>query len=113
MMMMMTMMMMIMMMMVVMTMMMMIMMMVIMRMMMMMMMMIMMMTMMMMIMMMMRKMTRIQIGRMTYIREELERLRQRAELAAEEIHKGTNNLADPEISEIRRIRRNLRRITKP
>ena len=38
------------------------------------------------------------MGRIAYVRAELERLRQRAALAAEEIHKGTKDLADPEIS---------------
>ena len=38
------------------------------------------------------------IGRIEYARAELKRLRQRAALAAEEIHKGTKDLADPEIS---------------
>ena len=37
------------------------------------------------------------MGNIAYIRAELERLRQRAALAAEEIHKGTKDLADPEI----------------
>ena len=37
------------------------------------------------------------MGNIAYIRAELERLRQRAALAAEEIHKGTKPLADPEI----------------
>ena len=38
------------------------------------------------------------MGHIAYVRAELERLRQRAALAAEEIHKGTKDLADPEIS---------------
>ena len=46
-----------------------------------------------------RNMTQKQIGRMTCIREELKRLRQRAALAADEIHQGTNNLAGPEVLE--------------
>ena len=37
------------------------------------------------------------MGDIAYIRAELERLRQRAALAAEEIHKGAKDLADPEI----------------
>ena len=37
------------------------------------------------------------MGNIAYIRAELERLRQRAALAAEEIHKGTNDMADLEI----------------
>ena len=44
-----------------------------------------------------RKMTQKQIGRMTYIREELKRLRHRAAMAAEELHQSTENLADPEV----------------
>ena len=43
-----------------------------------------------------RKMTQKQIGMMTYSREELKILRQRAALGADEIHQGTKNLADPE-----------------
>ena len=38
-----------------------------------------------------------QMGRMTYIREELKRLRHRAAMAAEELHQSTENLADPEV----------------
>ena len=38
-----------------------------------------------------------QMGHSAYVRAELERMRQRAALAAEEIHKGTKDLADPEI----------------
>ena len=38
------------------------------------------------------------VGRIHYVRVELNRLSQRAALAAEEIHKGTKDLADPEIS---------------
>ena len=37
------------------------------------------------------------MGNIAYIRAELERLRQRAALAAEEIRKGTKDFADPEI----------------
>ena len=42
-------------------------------------------------------MTQKQMGRMTYIREELKRLRHRAAMAAEELHQSTENLADPEV----------------
>ena len=42
-------------------------------------------------------MARKKMGNSAYIRFELERLRQRAALAAEEIHNGTKDLADPEI----------------
>ena len=45
-----------------------------------------------------RMMVKQKIGHIAYVRAELERLRQRAALAAEEIHKGTKDLADPEIS---------------
>ena len=37
------------------------------------------------------------MGNIAYIRAELERLRQRAALAAEEIHTCTKPLADPEM----------------
>ena len=45
-----------------------------------------------------RKMVQEKMGHIAYVRAELSRLRQRAALAAEEIHKGTKDLADPEIS---------------
>ena len=45
-----------------------------------------------------RMMVQRKIGHIEYVRAELERLRQRAALAAEEIHAGTKDLADPEIS---------------
>ena len=38
------------------------------------------------------------MGRIEYVRAELERLRQRATIAAEEIHSGSKDLDDPEIS---------------
>ena len=43
------------------------------------------------------KLIEIQMGRITYIREELKRLRHRAAMAAEELHQSTENLADPEV----------------
>ena len=47
------------------------------------------------------------MGNSAYIRAELERLGQRAVLAAEEIHKGTKDLADPEIVVDRRRRKGI------
>ena len=43
------------------------------------------------------KMIQKQMGRITYIREELKRLRHRAAVAADELHQSTENLADPEV----------------
>ena len=37
------------------------------------------------------------MGRMKYVRAELSRLRQRATMAAEEVHSGSKDLDDPEI----------------
>ena len=57
-----------------------------------------------------RMMAQKKMGRVTYIRAELERLRQRAALAAEAIHAKPNPLADPEIegcSGLRKRRRTL------
>ena len=50
------------------------------------------------------------MGRTAYIKSELERLRQRAALAAEAIHAKPKPLADPEIegcSGLRKLRRTL------
>ena len=46
----------------------------------------------------MRRMVQKRIGHKAYVRAELEKMRQRAALAAEVIHKGTKDLAEPEIS---------------
>ena len=45
-----------------------------------------------------RKMVEKKMGRKKYVKEELERLRQRAAVAAEEIHTGSKDLADPEVT---------------
>ena len=44
-----------------------------------------------------RMMVQKKMGNIAYIRAELARLRQRTALAAEQIHKGTKDLADPKI----------------
>ena len=45
-----------------------------------------------------RKMVEKKMGRIRYAKEELERLRKRAAVAAEEIHTGSKDLADPEVT---------------
>ena len=59
-----------------------------------------------------RMMVQRKMGRTAYIKSELERLRQRAALAAEAIHAKPKPLADPEIegcSGLRKMRRTLMR----
>ena len=46
-----------------------------------------------------RKMTEAKIGKLTYMMEELKRLRERAAAAAEAVHQGGGKLADPEVLE--------------
>ena len=46
-----------------------------------------------------RQMTDAKIGKLTYMREELKRRRQRAALAAEAVHQGGRKLADPAVLE--------------